>query len=142
MFFCKTLDFPLPEKEELVSKFQAIAQKDFLELDKESKLYKELVSPVTEVVFDELENKNEAELKELLFQLALLGWCCDPNVSKGILTIGSIGLEIEKFEKHEKAFEFLKLAENYQCQFGNEVKNALILAAYKGIEAKLSSYVI
>ena len=106
MFFCKTLDFPLPEKEELVSKFQAIAQKDFLELDKESKLYKELVSPVTEVVFDELENKNEAELKELLFQLALLGWCCDPNVSKGILTIGSIGLEIENLKSTKKLLNF------------------------------------
>lgn len=141
MFFCKKLDFPLPEKEELVSKFKEQAQKDFLELDKESKLYKELISPVTEVVFNELENKKENELKELLFQLAVFGWCCEPIVRDSVLVIGSIGLEIEKFKDYEKAFEFFKLANN-KLQFGTEVQNALILAAYKGIEAKLSSYAL
>lgn len=140
MFFCKKLDFPLPEKEELVSKFKEQAQKDLLELDKESKLYKELMLPVTEVVYDELEDKTEDELKELLFQLALFGWCCDPCVKDDLLVIGSIGIKVDNFKSYEKAFEFFKLANKYE--FGREVQNALILAAYKGIEAKLSSYAL
>lgn len=140
MFFCKKLDFPLPEKEELVSKFKEQAQKDLLELDKESKLYKELMLPVIEVVFDELEDKTENELKELLFQLALFGWCCDPCVKDDLLVIGSIGIKVDNFKSYEKAFEFFKLANKYE--FGREVQNALILAAYKGIEAKLSSYAL
>lgn len=140
MFFCKKLDFPLPEKEELVSKFKEQAQKDLLELDKESKLYKELMLPVTEVVYDELEDKTEDELKELLFQLALFGWCCDPCVKDDLLVIGSIGIKVDNFKSYEKAFEFFKLANKYE--FGREVQNALILAAYKGIGAKLSSYAL
>ena len=138
MFLCKKLDFPLPEKEELISKFKEQVQKEFLELDKESKLYKELMLPVTEVVFNKLEGKTEEELTELLFQLALFGWCCEPNVQNDLLTVGSIGLEIESFKQHEKAFEFFKLANKYEL--GRDVQDALILAAYKGIEAKLSSY--
>lgn len=140
MFFCKKLDFPLPEKEELISKFKSTAEKDFLELDKESKLYKELMLPVIEVVYDELEDKTEDELKELLFQLALFGWCCDPCVKDNLLVIGSIGIKIEQFKNFEKAFEFFKLANEHE--FGREVQNSLILSTYKGIEAKLSSYAL
>lgn len=140
MFFCKKLDFPLPEKEELISKFKATVEKEFLELDKESKLYKELMLPVVEVIYDELEDKTENELKELLFQLALFGWCCDPCVKDDLLVIGSIGIKIDNFESYEKAFEFFKLANEHEL--GREVQNALILAAYKGIEAKLSSYAL